>query len=202
MKKLLWLLFLPLLPQLSKAQNYHQLIFSINSPIIYSGSTPNRRIGIETGYLFGWRLNDHFAIETGLTMDLFGRFNYNITTYNWNTWQPETITNSYWRVCLNLPVLVSINLGQFEIKNGVELDFKSLFGDSKYPGFTLDSPYYEEKGVPIGISYYGIISYHLNEKLSPFLDFKSLFLGLFPKFTRPNYSLLGLGVIYRLNSKK
>jgi len=203
MNKWLVVFCILLFSQFSEAQNYHDLILSLNTPMLYKNSAPIKRIGMEVGYLFNHRLNDNVGIETGLTIDMYGRFDNTETGYDWINQKMITYSNPFWRIGLNIPLLLSFRIAKFEIQNGLCVGVKYLITFSKYPivGNSPSEIYLHDLGRFFELFYQGNISYQLNERFSPFLEIKCPIYVIYPKYNGAYYSLFEMGLRYNISRK-
>jgi len=209
MRKILFICIFALYNHLAFCQNYSQFSFSLNNPLRATKDAPIRRLGLEAGYSKGFEINEKLAFETGLTLDFWGRFKYSVTEYNMVSSNFYHSAYYCWHFGFNVPLLMNIRMNKFEIKNGINLSLKnfitltnytSLDPDLGFATVTISPPaFIEENSRFFGVSYQFNISYYLNDRLSPFLDLKSLMFSLSNvKSDGPNYSLVNIGMRYRL----
>lgn len=178
-------------------QNYNHLSSGFNLPFKYDNDV-HRKLGFEVGVVHGFCLDKHFFIETGITLDFWGRLNKKDKVYFPGSFTPESIQSKFIIANLDLPLLVNYRINKFDIRNGISIYFQNIFNihSKQYNNIDpeINSDIYPYSLREIGIAYHLKISYLLNQKYSIYADFKTPVIGTQGK----RYGLLNLGLTYNI----
>ena len=190
-------------------QNYNSFSVSFNYPVKYSKAIPDRLFGGSMRFTHSFSLNRNLNFEAGAGLDIWGRVAKQLKVYYYDSrknLRSDNLDQTYFRVGLEIPLLINWKLKRWTVKNGICLQRKFFIQDNNAneeldPKLNPDHPYpkiYKQESEPYNIDYEIIASYPVSKKMFVFAGYKTSLLYIFDGKT---YGLVSLGIDYHLNKR-